>query len=366
MGVHKKIFLVLLFTFFIIGIAGYVLAANENITYKAEYESSTTYKLTITGLEPEEGYDYYAMICQETDITGSDFLSSGGKWFGIDYDVNTNTWEGNTLGAHDGLTKLYGAFEKTGQYYVYIARHSASQGLDYEIIDGPTEIETPDLPPLGERISIGTFSYSSTRYSIKVNARNTMFYNGVQRTINFYVGEVTDSELLTKLSNGEQGAYDELMKYAKQQVPNLKQDSFQDTTSGVLDYNIVADYPIEEGKYYFLYSILDNENGTYNDVEDIEIYNGDVSSSGEVRLTSFKYENSQNSGESNQNSNSGQTNTNIVENQNSIQRPTNDNTTAGVRLPNAGNSLIAIVVLVIGIALIVIFYAKNKKYEGIK
>ena len=73
MGVHKKIFLVLLFILFTVGTAGYVSAANENITYKAEYNSPTSYKLTITGLASEEGYNYYAMICQETDVTGSDF-----------------------------------------------------------------------------------------------------------------------------------------------------------------------------------------------------------------------------------------------------------------------------------------------------
>lgn len=74
MKIHKKIVLTLLCAVFLIGIHNYVSADNENISYKAEYDSSTTYKLTITGLEYEEGYNYYAMICQETDVTGSDFF----------------------------------------------------------------------------------------------------------------------------------------------------------------------------------------------------------------------------------------------------------------------------------------------------
>ncbi len=360
MRIHKKIFLVLLFILFTIGIGGYVSAANENITYKAEYNDSRSYKLTITGLEaPEEGYNYYAMICQETNVTGSDFFTLGTKAFSIKYNTDTNTWEGDTSTAHDGITKMYGAFEKAGQYYAYIARASesgVSSGAGYEIIDGPTEIETPDLPPLGERISINTSAGSGTNYSIKVNAINTMLYGRVQRTINFYVGEVTDTDLLKKLSKEGEDAYDELMAYAKQQVPNLKQDSFQDTTTGVLDYNIVADYPIEEGKYYFIYSILDNENGTYNDVEDIEIYNGQVYSTGEAGLTTFKYTEPEITTPDGNNTNT----------QNNQVNRNNDNTTAGKILPKAGSSLMIIVGIVIFIIITVGLYIKNKQYKGIK
>ncbi len=343
---HKKIFLTLLFLFFIIGIYNCVSASGENITYKAGYKSPTTYKLTITGLEYEEGYNYYAMICQETDITGSDFYATGTKAFSIEYNLTTNTWEGDTVTAHDGLSKMYGAFEKAGQYYAYIARASAngvSSGSDYEIIDGPTAIETPDLPPLGERISIKTYSLKSTYYYIKVNAQNTMIYSGVQRTIRFYVGEVTDTELLSDLSENKEGSYDRLLQYAKNQVPNLKQDSFQDTKTGFLDYNIVANYPIQDGKYYFLYSILDNENGIYNDVEDIEIYNGDSS----TKLTDFKYIPSQE-------------NTDISNNK------ITDNTTAHIRLPAAGMPTIIIsAIIVIGI-FVTVLYIKNKTYRDIK
>lgn len=355
MGVHKKILLVLLFILFTIGIGGYVSAAKENITYKAEYKDAISYNLTITGLEaPEEGYIYKAMICQETDVTSGDFYSTGGKHFSIDYDATTNTWKGNTLEAHDGITKAYGVFEKAGKYYVYVAKGKEGSS-NYEIIDGPTEIETPTLPPLGERIHINTSAYSNTSYSIKVNAGNTMLYGRVQRTINFYVGEVTDTELLKKLSEEGEGAYDELMTYAKQQVPNLKQDSFQDTTSGVLDYNIVADYPIEEGKYYFIYSILDNENGTYNDVEDVGIYNGEVSSTGEVGLTTFKYVKTEiPPAEDDANTQNNQVNGN------------NDNTTAGKILPKAGSSLMSIAGIVIFIIITVGLYIKNKQYKGIK
>lgn len=352
----KKVFWIgLISLFFILAIGFYHQVNAADITYKAEYESSISYKLTITGLEEEnEDYMYSAMICQEQDVTSGDFLSSFGKSFPINYKANTKTWEGSTLTAHDGATKLYGAFEKAGQYYVYVARLK-SGSINYEIIDGPTEIETPPLPSLGNRISINPFSYTSTDYNIKVNALDTMLHNGVQRTIRFYVGEVTDEELLKKLSENKESAYDELLQYAKEQEPNLQEDSFQDTKTGILDYNIVADYPIENGKYYFIHSILDNENGTYNDVEDIEIYNG-VSSSQGVRLTNFEYSETQ--GEPQSPNENSVNNGNVTNNR--------DNTTATRPLPSAGSSLVAMVILAVTIACVIILYVKNKKYKDIK
>ena len=179
-----------------------------------------------------------------------------------------------------------------------------------------------------------------------------MFHNGVQRTIRFYVGEVTDTELLKKLSENKEASYDELLQYAKEQLPNLQEDSFQDTKTGIVDYNIVADYPIENGKYYFLYSILDNENGTYADVEDIEIYNGKRTSQG-VGLANFEYtmpEEKENS-------------TNI---NNNIINTNNDSTTANKILPKAGVSIAILLILIISIICMILLYLKNKKYKIVK
>ena len=351
----KKFYLIgLISLFFIIAMGAYHYVSAADITYKAEYESSTSYKLTITGLEEEnEEYIYNAMICQEQDVTESDFLSSTGKSFPISYDANTKTWEGSTLSAFEEGNKLYGAFEKAGQYYVYVAKMKKGS-LNYEIIDGPTEIETPPLPSLGHRITINPL-YDGTDYDIKVNARSTMFHNNVQRKIRFYVGEVTDENLLKKLSGNKESAYEDLLEYAKKQEPNLKEDSFYDTTTSSLDYNIVADYPIENGKYYFIHSILDNENGTYNDVEDIEIYNG-VSSSQGVRLTNFEYSETQ--GEPQSPNENSVNNGNVTNNR--------DNTTATRPLPSAGSSLVAMVILAVTIACVIILYVKNKKYKDIK
>lgn len=358
MKIHKKIKYALLLVALIIGISGFSSADSEdgNITYTAKYKDAISYDITISGLgAPEENYRYYALICQEKDVTTSDFVTTFSKKFSIEYDETTKEWDGNTGSARDGV-KGYDVFERTGQYYGYIARTKSDSGLNYEILDGPTEVATPELPPIGERISIHSSWASKTSCYIKVNAHNTMGYNGVQRTIRFYLGEVTDQNLLQELSEKGTAAYDKLLQYAKEQSVNLKEDSFKDTVSGLLDYNIAQNYPIENGKYYFLWTILDDEDGTYVKVEDVAIYNGEVSNSGKVGLNSFKYTPPQ------------QENTNNVANSNQINQNTtnNDPTVANKQIPKAGFSVLGIIAIIIAIGAVVVFYIKNKEYKQVK
>ena len=167
-------------------------------------------------------------------------------------------------------------------YNVMITGIEKEDGYDYRAmicqekdVKG-SQIAMPQLPSLGNRIKIQSDASGRTKYSIKVNGCNTMMHNGVKRTMKFYIGEVTDKNLLEKLNTDGIEAYGELLQYAKEQEKNLKQDSFEDIMTRVLDYNIVQNYNIENGKYYFIHMILDNENGTYVDVEDIGIYNGEV------------------------------------------------------------------------------------------
>lgn len=131
-------------------------------------------------------------------------------------------------------------------------------------------------------------------------------------------------------------------------------------TSGVrsqvkaVDITYKAKYESPNGKYYFIYSILDNENGTYNDVEDIEIYNGVKSSQG-VSLDKFKYLATEAKPQT--------PNENSVNNVNTTNK---DNTMATNPLPNAGSSMVAIVILIITIICFIMLYVKNEEYKGIK
>ncbi len=349
--------------------------AEGRITYQAQYKDAISYDVIIKELEGnEEEYMYRAMICQETDVEASDFASPLGKSFSIEYNAEKDQWEGNTIEALEGIHG-YGVFEKPGQYYAYVARVKIGSS-QYELINGPTEIPTPPIPALGQRIQMQIL-YDSTRYSIEVNALNTMLHNGVQRNIQFYLGEITDKELLKNLAaNGEQ-AYDELLQYAKNQDSYLKTGVFQDTKTGIVDSNIIEGSAVETGKYYFLYVILDDEDGTYVEIEDIAAYNGERKANGTVTLVDFDYTEEEESGggqaeqnpptneiEEQQNQQINEVTQNEVVN--SVNQNQNtDSTVANKPIPQTGEGKVLIIVGSI-ILIVIIFYVKYKKYKEVK
>lgn len=365
MKLLKRMGVIVLFYLLIIGIQGKVFAANENITYKAEYKDAISYKITITGLEEEdENYIYSAIISQRTDIVSKDFVAALGPSFSISYDKATKQWTGSTTnGAID--INLKGPFEKQGQHYIYVAKLKKGS-ITYEMIDGPTKIATPKLPALGDRINVSASS-TGANYSIKVNALHTYLHSDIQRTIKFYLGEIKDKTLLEKLDKNGKSAYGELLTYAKSQKNNLKEDSFKETKSTVLDYNIVKDYPIETGKYYFLYMILDDENGTYVEIEDIAPYNGYKNKNGEVELKNFEYQ-KQTSDENNNNNNTNQNNnqTNVNQNiQSDEQIKQKDNTVSKIQIPKAGRKTTTILVLCVVIIIAIVCYFQYQRYKKI-
>lgn len=352
---------VLLFLIYIIEINEKTFATDESMTYQAKYESAISYKVTIKGLEEEnEDYIYAAIISKNLDITEKDFFKAQGPSFGLNYDQETKEWTGSTK---------EGEFEEQGQYYIYVAKLKKGS-THYEMIEGPTKIATSELPSLGERIKIYV-APTGTNYFINVNALNTYGYRKVERKIRFYLGEITDEVLLEKLEQKGTKAYNELLVYAKKQKEKLKEDSFKDNSiSGVLDYNIVQDYPIETGKYYFLYIILDDENGTYVEVEDIAAYNGYKSQSG-VGLEKFKYEKLTNDTDNIEKPTNQITNQ-IVENMqyqnfivNQIDQQT-DNTIALDPIPQTGSTIIKTIVFFSSIVFVIMIYCKYREYKNVK
>lgn len=349
----KRIILALIFLLLIMGIKQMSYATNENITYKAEYKSSISYKITINGLEEEnEDYMYDAYISQKEDITASDFLALGDlSVIPISYNKETKEWTGTTVN---------GEFEKQGQYYIYIAKLKIGS-INYEMIDGPTKIATPALPPLGERIKI-YISKDNTTYDHKVNAINTYIYRKVQRKTKFYLGEITDKALLEKIAENGVNAYGELLEYAKKQKSSLKEDSFMDNATGVLDYNIVENYNIQKGKYYFIYSILDSEDGTYVEIEDIGAYNGAKAVDGKVYLDKFVY-----TKETSENKVTDETASETKKEEvKQEETKKQDGTVAKEPIPQTGNTIIGIILLVIVSLVSAIMYFNYIRYKDIK
>ena len=110
--------------------------------------------------------------------------------------------------------------------------------------------------------------------------------------VKFKVGEVTDTTLLNKLDGTNNSAYAELITYAKNDTNPILNSSVQIGTSRTGDsLGIYSDAwdstKVASGKYYYGYFVIDEENGTYYALEDVQLYK---LQDGSLFATNFKSE----------------------------------------------------------------------------
>lgn len=96
-------------------------------------------------------------------------------------------------------------------------------------------------------------------------------------TVKFKLGEVNDITLLNKLNGTNNSAYSELMSYAKKDTNSIINGSVLITSTKQGDE--LGSYPnkwdvtkVAKDKYYYGYFAIDNENGKYYELEDVQLY----------------------------------------------------------------------------------------------
>ncbi len=265
----KKILLAIIAILFAILIFP-TIAKAANITYKTEYYSSINTAIYVNGLENnlEDGYDYYIYVTQDNTTT-TDTIFNKATFAQLDslfYDSISNQF-------YIKVSTNTGIFEKAGDYYAYIVKGKVAQGSTFTLIDGPTKLERPNLLPNGERIEMHFNKNGASYYISQYDYYTKMF--GTDRKINFHLGKIEDTTILTKLTNKTSDAYDALYNYAKNNTNYLYSGNFDTTSTATLNYNIWQDYTgIKDGEYYFVYYELDTENGKYIQLDDVQVYTG--------------------------------------------------------------------------------------------
>ena len=155
------------------------------------------------------------------------------------------------------------------------------------------------------------------------------------------IGKVTDKSILRAIKNGETDCLQKLLDYAKNAdsiytgtVPLGRSESITNKL------NLVND------EYYYVYMVLDDENGKYFPVEDVSLYQAlTYEKDGKTSKNLFDYLND------NFKWNLGNDDTTI------------DNTTATGKLPQTGASIVIYVAITLVIVAGVIFAIKYKKYN---
>lgn len=245
-----------------------------------------------------------------------------------------------TLTVNFGGNQVRKVLETIGTNYIHIIEKNNGENT-YNIIT-TKEMPTIPLPDVGLRLDMYLY-----------DPKDTVVINSVDiskdRKIEYRIGKITSNDILKSFKNDSSSvAFNNLLKYAK----SANYIATGTITVDGLNYNIVNKLNIEEKAYYFVYMIVQNENGKYIDIEDVAIYEECNLAEGNAlvhfEFADIRYEEDKNN----------------VDGKDDAK----DDTTLAPdsKLPQTGISytiIIPIVILTIGG---VIFYIKYRKYKIIK
>lgn len=226
--------------------------------------------------------------------------------------------------------------EKSGDIYVWIYETQIVNNVrQNKCIIEAQKIERPALKKIGTRMKCYFLNEETSTHLFEAyNYENA-------RKINVKIGKVTDKSILRAIKNGETDCLQKLLGYAKNAdsiytgtVPLGRSESITNKL------NLVND------EYYYVYMVLDDENGKYFPVEDVSLYQAlTYEKDGKTSKNLFDYLND------NFKWNLGNDDTTI------------DNTTATGKLPQTGASIVIYVAITLVIVAGVIFAIKYKKYN---
>lgn len=226
--------------------------------------------------------------------------------------------------------------EKSGDIYVWIYETQIVNNVrQNKCIIEAQKIERPALKKIGTRMKCYFLNEETSTHLFEAyNYENA-------RKINVKIGKVTDKSILRAIKNGETDCLQKLLDYTKNAdsiytgtVPLGRSESITNKL------NLVND------EYYYVYMVLDDENGKYFPVEDVSLYQAlTYEKDGKTSKNLFDYLND------NFKWNLGNDDTTI------------DNTTATGKLPQTGASIVIYVAITLVIVAGVIFAIKYKKYN---
>ena len=226
--------------------------------------------------------------------------------------------------------------EKSGDIYVWIYETQIVNNVrQNKCIIEAQKIERPALKKIGTRMKCYFLNEETSTHLFEAyNYENA-------RKINVKIGKVTDKSILRAIKNRETDCLQKLLDYAKNAdsiytgtVPLGRSESITNKL------NLVND------EYYYVYMVLDDEDGKYFPVEDVSLYQAlTYEKDGKTSKNLFDYLND------NFKWNLGNDDTTI------------DNTTATGKLPQTGASIVIYVAITLVIVAGVIFAIKYKKYN---
>lgn len=240
-----------------------IWADASNFTAKIEKSSDSIYLLYLSGVS-NVNTDIYVYVTNGN--TEPNVWNSTSNQFNDGY---LATWKKNDEKFTTNCEKY---IELSGDIYVWLYQSQKDYGtgkIEYKLVKS-SKVERPDQNSLNKRIS-GYFSNDSTSIFIL-----EFLSSAEKRNVKIKIGKVTDISILKSIKNGEAGCLSKLLTYSK---------NANSTYTGTIKVeqqgaSILSNVNLLNHEYYYVYMVLDDENGKYYPVEDVSLYQAFVGQSG--------------------------------------------------------------------------------------
>lgn len=202
-------------------------------------------------------------------IDGINFNSNKTYYVAVTHTKTEPTYDKSNFAVLDQSTKLArisGALEENGDLYVWLYEEDSSK--EHITLISGQKVERPEYPSYGNRIVYGGLSHAFFTNVPRLHTDLTAYR---ARKITVKIGKVTDTKILNKIKNKDASGMADLLSYAKTASADLT-TTINSTTNLVTGNSIdVSSLNAQKGVYYYAYFVMDDENGTYYPIEDINL-----------------------------------------------------------------------------------------------
>ena len=189
--------------------------------------------------------------------------------------------DNNTMDISINADELYA---RNAEFYgsIYGTAFKDGKYITKELV-APSKISKPALEALGNRIKATVHDASSSLGTYFAVNEPT---SATQKTGKVVIGKITDDSILANFRNNTSNKYQKLLEYAKGKPNNIKESAidFSDRngsggTNGFARNLNAGMLDLQDNAYYYVYSILEGNNGKYITVEDVDICQATANSS---------------------------------------------------------------------------------------
>lgn len=310
------------------------------------------YKLVISNVTPKDKHTYYYAVNDGTSVPA---FSTDLKQFSVDTSKKelTSDFISNYL-------------EVAKDQYVYVFDRYLDENTQF--VNKLVVSKAKLVKPVQKKYTDAFYATIISRLDKSVNAETQILFNtpwdlNTTRKVTLKIGKIADDTVLKKLYNKKGDALSSLLEYAKS-AEGLLNKTMDSNDGGKSAGGIVLSSKedlfdtskLKDGEYYFLYAVVEDENGKYVKTEGVTFASANIVKNLEdsYLLNFFGSEDFEWS----------EVVRDAAENEKDPSRGGKDDTTAGDKIPQTGtNEIIAVAVIaVVTISGVVAFigYRKNR------